>query len=72
MKYCDRCGILYANILSACPKCGAAIHKPLPGELPEPSEREKKRQRLGLMVGIPAAILLMCLAGWMFIKLNAH
>ena len=69
MKYCKHCGILYSNILDVCPQCGMEIHKPWPDELPKATEREKKRQWLGLVIGIPAMIIFLYLVGWMFSKL---
>ena len=52
MKYCKKCGVLYAT--DACPKCGIEE----PQDLPEPQAPDKKtlaRQWIGLIVGIPCS-----------------
>jgi len=54
MKYCKKCGVLYAT--EVCPKCGIVE----PENSPEPEIPDKKtlvRQWIGLLVGIPLFIL---------------
>ena len=54
MKYCKKCGILYAT--DVCPKCGVQE----PEDLPEPEAPDKRtlvRQWIGLLVGIPLFIM---------------
>ena len=54
MKYCKKCGILYAT--DVCPKCGIEE----PEDLSEPEAPDKKtlvRQWIGLIVGIPLFIM---------------
>ena len=68
MKFCKKCGILYSEVLIACPKCGSAdvseeTREALPGE--------KRRQWLSLILGIPALILLLYLIGWLIKGLSA-
>jgi RNA polymerase subunit RPABC4/transcription elongation factor Spt4 len=54
MKYCKKCGVLYAT--DVCPKCGIQE----PEDLPEPEAPDKRtlvRQWIGLLVGIPLFIM---------------
>lgn len=54
MKYCKKCGVLYAT--DVCPKCGIVT----PEDQPEPETPDKKtlvRQWIGLLVGIPLFIM---------------
>lgn len=54
MKYCKKCGVLYAT--DVCPKCGIVA----PEEQPEPQVADRKtvmRQWIGLIVGIPLFIM---------------
>ena len=54
MKYCKKCGVLYAT--DVCPKCGIEE----PQDQPEPEVPDKKtltRQWIGLLVGIPLFIM---------------
>ena len=54
MKYCKKCGVLYAT--EVCPKCGIVE----PEDQPEPAAPDKKtlaRQWIGLLVGIPLFIM---------------
>ncbi|MBO4515835.1 MAG: hypothetical protein J5721_09220 [Lachnospiraceae bacterium] len=54
MKYCKKCGVLYAT--DVCPKCGVQE----PEDLPEPEAPDKRtlvRQWIGLLVGIPLFIM---------------
>ena len=54
MKYCKKCGCLYAT--DVCPKCG--IQEPEQQQEPEaPDRRTLTRQWIGLLVGIPVFIM---------------
>ena len=67
MKYCKKCGVLYSSLLDACPKCGA-----MPGSAeesestaPEAPKATVRRQWIALIIGIPALILILYLAGYL-------
>jgi uncharacterized membrane protein YvbJ len=64
MKYCKKCGILYSDILSACPKCGTAQEEPHESPPEEATKRMKVRQWIALCVGIPAFVGVMYLVIW--------
>jgi len=53
MKYCKKCGVLYAT--DVCPKCG--IQEPEPEEPPVADKRTVTRQWIGLLIGIPVFIM---------------
>ena len=54
MKYCKKCGVLYAT--DVCPKCG--IEEPKDQPEPEaPDKRTLTRQWIGLIIGIPLFIM---------------
>ena len=53
MKYCKKCGVLYAT--DVCPKCGIEY----PDETQPPAEEKPERIRRGwiaLVIGVPALI----------------
>lgn len=55
MKYCKKCGVLYAT--DVCPKCG--IKEPEQSPIAEKSDPHTlKRQWIALLIAIPAAILI--------------
>ena len=67
MKYCKKCGVLYSDLLDACPKCGS-----MPGSAEEPDDSAPeapkstvRRQWIALVIGIPALILILYAAGYM-------
>ncbi len=69
MKYCRKCGVLYSDLLDACPKCGS-----MPGSedssnssAPEAQKSTVRKQWIAIVIGIPALILLLYGAGY-FIK----
>lgn len=72
MKYCKKCGVLYAGILECCPKCNEKLSAP--PELPErePTKKEVRRQWLAIIIGIPALILFCYLVGWTMQTMGAH
>lgn len=54
MKYCKKCGVLYTT--DVCPKCGVLMPAE---EAPQQADpKQVKRQWIGLLIGIPCAILL--------------
>ncbi|HRX57492.1 MAG TPA: hypothetical protein P5075_01855 [Eubacteriales bacterium] len=63
MKYCKKCGVLYSDLLSACPKCGGS-EAPEPEPAKEAPKRVKVRQWIALCVGIPAFVGVMYLVIW--------
>ena len=55
MKYCKKCGVLYTT--DVCPKCG--IEEPDQNPIADESDpKTVKRQWIGLLIAIPAAILI--------------
>lgn len=55
MKYCKKCGVLYTT--DVCPKCG--IREPEQSPLTEKADPQTvKKQWIGLLIAIPAAILI--------------
>jgi hypothetical protein len=53
MKYCKKCGVLYAT--DVCPKCG--IQEPEETEAPVADQKTVTRQWIGLLIGIPLFIM---------------
>ncbi len=67
MKYCKKCGVLYSDLLDACPKCGS-----MPGSVndsevssPEAPKSSVRRQWVALIIGIPSLILILYFAGYL-------
>ncbi len=56
MKYCKKCGVLYSDLLHACPKCGVPLEDPNAEPPKEASKRVRVRQWIGICVGIPALV----------------
>ena len=58
MKYCKKCGVLYASSLPCCPKCNPALEQAPDSEpdAPPADPRTVRRQWIALCVGIPALI----------------
>ena len=54
MKYCKKCGVLYAT--DVCPKCGIETPDNQP-ELEAPDKKTLVHQWIGLLVGIPVFIM---------------
>lgn len=69
MKYCKKCGILYASVLAACPKCGVNDSDGAPER--EAAAGEKRRNWISLIIGIPALIFILYLTGWLIKQLSA-
>lgn len=69
MKFCKKCGTLYANDLVTCPKCNSLVndHEEEPQE-PAPKE-VVRRQWIGILIGIPAFIAFIYLAIFLYSKL---
>ncbi len=56
MKYCKKCGVLYSDLLDACPKCGVPLEDPNAAPPEEAPRSVKVRQWIGLCVGIPLLV----------------
>ena len=68
MKFCKKCGVLYSDLLEACPRCGtmpepSAEQGPLAADPPKSTIR---RQWIAILIGIPAFILALYLIGYLF------
>lgn len=68
MKFCKKCGTLYANDLVTCPKCNSAVidHVETPQE-PAPKEVVRK-QWISILIGIPAFILFIYLIIFLYAR----
>jgi len=72
MKYCKKCGVLYSDLLDACPKCGIPLEDP-DAEAPKLAAKGVKiRQWIGLCVGIPAFIGVLYLVIYYLLVLSGH
>ena len=65
MKYCRRCGVLYAEGNACCPRCNAALEEYVPEEAPVADRSVRLRQWIALCVGIPAMIGVFYLFFWL-------
>ena len=55
MKYCKKCGVLYAT--DVCPKCGVIAPEQEPPAC-EPDKKTVRKHWIALFIAIPLAILL--------------
>lgn len=65
MRYCKRCGVLYAEGNACCPKCNAALDAMEQPKPPAAEKRVRVRQWIALCVGIPAMIAVFYLFFWL-------
>lgn len=72
MKFCKKCGVLYSDLLSACPKCGADLEDPQAPPPKEAPRRVKVRQWIALCVGIPTFVGVMYLVIWCLTSLSGR
>lgn len=68
MKFCKKCGTLYASSLGVCPKCNPAIAEHAAQAADEPAApvdpAQRKRQWIAICLGVPGLILFLYLAIW--------
>ena len=64
MKYCKKCGVLYTT--DVCPNCGiVAPEQQETGQAPA-DQKTVRRQWIGLLIGIPAFILVIMAVIYLF------
>lgn len=68
MKYCKKCGVLYST--EVCPKCGITVPEETDQkqaeELTEEEKRQRKKNWIQLLIGIPAFIAAVYLIIWAY------
>lgn len=64
MKYCKKCGVLYAT--DVCPKCGILPPEQQEAEQAPADSRTVRRQWIALLIGIPAFIFAIMLIVYLF------
>ena len=67
MKFCKKCGVLYSDLLDACPKCGSmpGSEEEQENSAPEAPKSTVRKQWIALVIGIPSLILLLYFAGYL-------
>ena len=69
MKYCKKCGVLYAT--DVCPKCGIISSESQNAEQESADGKTVRRQWIALLVGIPLFILAILLIVFLFRTITA-
>ncbi len=72
MKYCKKCGVLYSDLLSACPKCGVTLEDENAEPPKEATKKERVRQWIGICIGIPALVGILYLVIYYLSVLSGH
>jgi uncharacterized membrane protein YvbJ len=72
MKYCKKCGVLYSDLLGACPKCGVPLEDANAEPPKESTKKERVRQWIGICIGIPALVGVLYLVIYYLSVLAGH